>query len=74
VVSLRDGIDPELISFVRLLTSAAQWKRARKSEEPPSGKLAKLEPVAVQILREVLVKRLDRYETTEIVRMVSMVD
>ena len=56
-----EGIDPELISFCRILTSDADWKRAKKSG-PPAGRLDKLGDRGVEVLERVLRDRMARYE------------
>ena len=69
VITLRDGIDSELISFVRLLTSDVDWKRARKTEEPPSGKIQKLDAAALDLLSAMIEDREARYNGTLTVRL-----
>jgi hypothetical protein len=68
IVTLHAGLDSELISFVRILTSDIDWKRARKTDEPPSGNLAKVERLGLVVLDKALQRRLLRYQTTEEVR------
>lgn len=62
-IGLSTGIEPDMISFARVLTCDQDWSKARKRGRIPDGVWQKAPASTVAFIEELLKRRLEAYKT-----------
>lgn len=55
------GLPPVLVSFIRIILYDSEWDRSKAKGKPPKPKM---DPIILVIMKKVLEKRLEDYQTS----------